>query len=438
MHGVFTYQMDIKKEDRMIDAVSFYYAWKMFRERCVSGHANPRFRKKPMGPSGFIQASIIWKQWSSFCADRKIAWFNARETDVERYLQSIRTRRRPRVTGADGKMSSTDRIKTDSRVTIRRYWRILNDFYAFGLAEHYVQQNPAVEVKPEDGEGTQSTLLSIAEYCQSMELLPVGQGVKASRDRLALLLAARHALTTAEIVSLRLTDVSELPRVHTEAIVAAGASATVKHVPPVLYELALTGSRTTQARTIALDDTTSIAMGQWLKRRPQVSSASLLVGHHGERWTPKDVHYLFSKHLEKCQISVERRTGANTFRNSCILNWLNDKVPLHEIVRRCGLKDATFLRRLACHIRPSIAEVYGCKTAVISPISSGDRGGLENMDLSDDQPVLFKMITRSLAANVGKLSNELSAVWDGTPAHAKELSAKLRHDGPQRPEASAQ
>ncbi|MDO8768678.1 MAG: hypothetical protein Q7K57_08240 [Burkholderiaceae bacterium] len=423
----------------MIDAANFYYAWKMFREQCVSGHLDPKFRRKPMGPSGFTQASIVWKQWSTFCAARNVAWSSARESHVESYLQSISTRRRPRVVGVDGRMTvSPDRIKTDSRVTIRRYWRILNDFYAFGLAEHYVQYNPAFEVKPEDGEGTQSTLLSIAEYCQSMALLPDDTGVMSSRDRLALLLVARHALTTAEIVNLRLSDVSELPRVHHGAAVAAGAPEAVKHVPTALYELALSGGRATQARTIALDDTTSMAMRQWLKMRPHVLSARLLVGHHGRDWTPKGVHILCSDHLEKCQISLERRTGPNTFRNSCILNWLNDKMPMQEIMRRCGFQDATFLRRLACHIRPPIAEAYGCKTAFVSPISSGDQAAVESAELPDDQPVLFKTITRSLAADVGSITEKLSAIWDGTAAHAKELSAKLRHDRLQQSEASAQ
>lgn len=414
----------------MIDAINFFYSWKMFRQQCARDHQDPKFRKKPMGAPGFHQAKTIWTQWSAFCATRNIAWFNAREADVESYLQSIPALRRPRVVDASGRtIISSKGIKTESKVTIRRYWRILNDFYVFGLIENYVQHNPAHKVKPEVGESTQSDLLSISEYCQAMERLPHGACKKSSRDRLALLLVARHALTVGEILGLKLTDVLVLARAPVHLEIVEGAEKALVQAPSAMCALTLKPGFPLQARTVWLDEATSLAMEKWLKLRPQTPSDSLFLGYHGRPWKPRDLHLLFSKHLEICQINSAKKTGPNTFRNSCILHWLNDHVSIEEIMRRCGFRDANFLRRLALHIRPSVAARYGCKTAFSYPIHRANQESMEAQRSSDHPPVLFKAITRDQGIAVGGLVEKLSAVWDGTPRHAKELADELRRAG---------
>ncbi|SFB90139.1 Phage integrase family protein [Polaromonas sp. OV174] len=414
----------------MIDAINFFYSWKIFRQRCVIDHQDPNFRKKPMGTPGFNQAKIIWIQWSAFCAARNITWFEARESDVESYLQSIPARRQPRVVQANGRrIISPSGVKTDSSVTIRRYWRILNDFYVFGLMEHYVTHNPAEKVKPEDGESTQSDLLSISEYCQVMERLPHGACKKSSRDRLAILLIARHALTAGEIVNLKLTDVLVGSRAPVESEVVEGTVNALEQARASMCTLSLRNSRTLLTRVVRLDEATSLAMENCLKLRPQTTSENLFLGHHGRRWIPKDVHLLCSRHLKICQINLGKNTGPNAFRNSCILNWLNDHVPIEEIKHRCGFRDANFLRRLALHIRPSVAIRYGCKTAFPYPIHRANQESMEVQRSPDHPPVLFKAIMRGQQAEAGELVERLSAFWDGTPRHAKELANELRRAG---------
>ena len=43
--------------------------------------------------------------------------------------------------------------------------------------------------------------------------------------------------------------------------------------------------------------------------------------------------------------------GANTLRNTCIAMWFNAGMPLAEIQRRCGFKDASVMSRLGAHLR---------------------------------------------------------------------------------------
>ncbi|MBC7377786.1 MAG: site-specific integrase, partial [Burkholderiaceae bacterium] len=42
--------------------------------------------------------------------------------------------------------------------------------------------------------------------------------------------------------------------------------------------------------------------------------------------------------------------GPNTLRNTCIAGWVNAGVPLLEIQRRCGFKDASVMSRLGAHL----------------------------------------------------------------------------------------
>ncbi len=45
--------------------------------------------------------------------------------------------------------------------------------------------------------------------------------------------------------------------------------------------------------------------------------------------------------------------GSNTLRNTCISGWINQGMPLDEVLRRCGLRDASVLTRLQCHVNPA-------------------------------------------------------------------------------------
>lgn len=415
----------------MIDAITFLNRWKLFRSACTSGDQNPRFRKKPMGNSGFRQMSLVWNKWTAFCAARNINWSEAREADVEGYLQSIKTRGRTMLTADIGDVSvAQGAVKSDSRVTIRRYWRILDELYAFGLEERYIQHNPARRVKPEDGEGVLSEVLSGAEWCRIVERLPNGECEKSRRDRLSLLLIAQWALTTSEIVNLRLTDASVLRGASSDPAVVTDDKNAVSAGISIIYQLHLGGSRDAQTRTIVLDEMTSLAMQRWLQIRPKtpISNKLLLGDRLGCDLTAKILYDLCCAHLKDCEINLDKQRGPNTLRNSCIVNWLNDRMPIQEIMHRCGFQEPNFQRRLLRHLRPGIAEFYAAEASVMrGPVPAVSQRPQERRADVEYMPVLFNEVAKK-NGTIGnsELVDALAAEWDGTPMHAKVLAGAIR------------
>lgn len=53
-----------------------------------------------------------------------------------------------------------------------------------------------------------------------------------------------------------------------------------------------------------------------------------------------------SAHLDAQQIKELAHIGPNVLRNACILDWLSKDVPVDEVRRRAGVKDARSLHRL--------------------------------------------------------------------------------------------
>ena len=87
------------------------------------------------------------------------------------------------------------------------------------------------------------------------------------------------------------------------------------------------------------------------KARP---AARLIVGSvQSAAITPKGLYNLCQAHMARCLVGLDiAQMGPNTLRNTCISGWLNQGVPLGEILRRCGLKDEQVLIRLQKHLHP--------------------------------------------------------------------------------------
>ena len=125
-------------------------------------------------------------------------------------------------------------------------------------------------------------------------------------------------------------------------------------------------------RTLVLDPETSRALHAWLAVRqvglPALHPGSnLFVGDHiGRSIAPNGLYNICQAHLARC---LEEKSfldapnpmalldpgalahmGPNTLRNTCIAGWFNAGVPLQEIQRRCGFKDASVMSRLGAHL----------------------------------------------------------------------------------------
>ena len=169
----------------LLAGMDFFQAWK--QARLLDTH------RKPMGDTGLGQAEFIWRKWLGFCSVRQIDWQAAGSGDVQAFAGDIS----PRKPGTP----------CVSPVTLRRYWRILNDLYAHAVLSGSLAHNPAAEVMPATSEKTSSLALPPHMWALLQEGLSGGYQFKARRNRLVLLLMMRCALTVTEIISLTLGSV---------------------------------------------------------------------------------------------------------------------------------------------------------------------------------------------------------------------------------------
>lgn len=330
-----------------LDGMAFFEAWQS--SRLLDTH------RKPMGASGLVQARLVWRKWLAFCFGRDVVWQTASPGDVQAFASDIS----PRKPGAPAV----------SPVTLRRYWRILNDLYAHALLNGTVARNPAADVMPVISEKTSSLALPPHLWALLHEGLSGGDDFKARRNRLVLLLMMRCALTVTEIIGLRIDSVqmhegtpeqvaerlalADLPLLQPESPVWAPLTSCL--VPA--YTLQLAGARLAQTRQLVLDTRTGAALHDWLevRRMGEASPAArLIVGSvQGAAITPKGLYNLCQAHMARCLVGLDiAQMGPNTLRNTCISGWLNQGVPLGEILRRCGLKDEQVLIRLQKHLHP--------------------------------------------------------------------------------------
>jgi len=330
------------------DGMGFFDAWK--KARLLDA------QRKPMGPAGLGQAQFVWRKWLAFCAGIGIDWQCAAPADVQAFAGDIA----PRKPGTP----------CVSPVTLRRYWRILNDLYAYAVLTELVECNPCAEVMPPVSEKTSSLALPPHLWALLQEGLPGGFSCKARRNRLVLLLMMRCALTVTEIIGLTIGSAKlheEVPELVPERLALAGLALLqpesafwAPRLAPPAYILQLSGTRPAQTRQLVLDARTSAALHDWLEVR-QLAKAGpaerLVVGNvQGAAITPKGLYNLCQAHMARCLVGIDiAQMGPNTLRNTCIALWLNQGVPLAEILRRCGLKDEQLLIRLQKHLNPALA-----------------------------------------------------------------------------------
>ena len=324
-----------------LSGVAFFEAWKQVRRLDTN--------RKPIGEPGLGQADLVWRKWLSFCHLREIQWQAASPDDVQAFAGDIS----PRKPG----------VPCVSPVTLRRYWRILNDLYAHAWLTGAVAHNPAASVMPAISEKTSSLALPPHLWALLQEGLRDGFDDKARRNRLVLLLMMRCALTVTEIIGLTLGSVQvndgtsdEIAQRQPDSpFWAPLASSTL--VP--VYTLQLSGARPVQTRQLVIDSRTRAALHDWLEVRKLGHAGSadrLIVGSvKGAAITPKGLYNLCQVHMARCLVGYDiAQMGPNTLRNTCISLWLNQGVPLNEILRRCGLKDEQVLIRLQRHLNPVV------------------------------------------------------------------------------------
>lgn len=328
------------------DPAVFFASWKTARL--------DRSDLKPMGAAGLTQTLLVWRHWLAFCQTSAITWDTACSLDIVRFCQAI------------GPRSKT---KKTSPVTLRRYWRVLRDLYAHALEQNLIEVNPADGAQPVATERVPSLALSGPMWTALQEGLykdfPGDDDFKARRNRLALLLMMNAALTVREIVDLKMDCAQTCPLRTAEMCADSEPTDT-------LYMLRVQKAGGKYERILQLDMATSTALHAWLGVRAVGlsgihSGSSLIVGDRiGRSIAPNGLYNICQAHLARClveegllvaptpNITVDpgalAHMGPNTLRNTCIAAWFNAGMPLQEIQRRCGFKDASVMSRLGAHL----------------------------------------------------------------------------------------
>ena len=331
--------------------MAFFAAWKA--ARLADTH------RKPMGASGLAQAEFVWRKWLDFCALCSCSWDAAGPLDVQAFAGAVSPR----------KLTTSAQV---SPVTLRRYWRILNDLYAYAVLSHTLAENPCVEVMPAISERTASLALPPHLWALLQENLPGGHSFQARRNRLVLLLMMRCALTVTELLGLTLGCVqahegtpeqvarrlglASFPLFEPES---AFLAPTAVHPAGLTYTLALSGSRPVQTRCLVLDARTSSALHDWMEVRTIGKAGAddrLLIGAaKSSALSSKGLYKISRSHMAQSLGGIEiDQMGPNTLRNTCISVWFSQGMALDEVLRRCGLKDPGVLIRLQRHVNPVV------------------------------------------------------------------------------------
>jgi site-specific recombinase XerD len=331
-----------------MDGLTFFDDWKAVRLADTV--------RKPMGDSGLKQAALVWNKWLLYCHGKKLAWKEVVPGDVFGFVEQIAPR-----TNRDNRKVSV--------VSQKRYCRIVRDLYAHAVLSGILEENPATEAMPTESERTPSMALTPNMWLMLQECLPSGHTYKERRNRLALLLIMRCALTVTEIISLQINSAEAhdgTPEQVSERLALAGLPLLQPESPfwdPLekhpIYALQIGGPRSKQTRRLILDRRTSKAVHDWMEVRNLSGTSSnsrLLLGDsYGVEITAKGLYNICQAHIEKGLTGVTLlHAGPNTLRNTCISIWLNQGTPVGEVMRRCGLKDAGILTRLGDHINPTV------------------------------------------------------------------------------------
>ena len=257
---------------------------------------------------------------------------------VERFLRDA-------VSPSSARKSRTTPI---SPVTRQRYLRLLSWIYQDAVNAGMAAHNPArtllegvLPLGDVDGQ-----VFNRVQWQWIHNAFPDANDRWSVRDRAILLLLTEQGLTTGEICSL---DINSL-------------KLTLK--PPLLE---LSGRRHAQQRTLYLGDDESSALRQWMLERSTVSvrnpahAQSLFVTKKGYPMSPRALFHLAAKTITRAFVAngveVPNHIGPATLRNTRIVMWLNDGVPVEKVLAMSGYKDFRSLRCLRSHVHSPLAKL---------------------------------------------------------------------------------
>lgn len=296
----------------------------------------------------------VWKSWVQWLTSPRTgsdgaalpahapAWTLATAAHVMRFLeQGVE----PAASARRGKTAPI------SEITRRRYWRLLQQVYQHAVEKGLIDRNPVVagpDVKAPPQEVSQGLVLNEYQWEAVAAAKPRGLSKWDVRDRAILSLLMDGALSTAEIGALRMHHVGE-------------------HFTNVTLSIPQVGKRHAQERVLVLETEASHDLRHWLDIRrtltphPATDPALVFLTNRGRPIGMRILFYLVSQTLisgfKQRGFDLPQHIGPHVLRNTRIVMWIRDGVPVDEVCRRAGLKDFRSLHGLRAHINPALFRV---------------------------------------------------------------------------------
>lgn len=294
----------------------------------------------------------IWKAWVQWLTTPSVVptgdagpalancWTQAQPGHVMRYLDE----------GVEAAASARrGKSAPISEITRRRYWRVLQQIYAHAVNQHIIAINPVMSAADvtqppqEDSEG----LVLLGPLWQAVSMaIPRGTSRWDKRDRAILSVLMDAGLTTSELADIRLQQVGER----------------MNEIP-----IRIVGPRGAQNRDVRLGTDASIELRQWMEERlritphPATDPELVFITNQGRPMSGRTLFRLVSTTVTRGMhdggFPMPQHIGPQVLRNSRIVTWLNEGVPVEEVCQRAGFKDYRSLRGLRRHINPGVLPV---------------------------------------------------------------------------------
>lgn len=323
-----------------VDALAHFEDW--LTSRGQADRASERLSRRAAAPYRYVWGAWVkWLTSARFTPDgapkppHADVWTAATSAHVAKYLdQGIET-------SASARRGKSAPV---SEITQRRYWRVLQQIYQHAVNKGIIERNPVMagpDVQPPPQEESEGLVLLGRQWQAVALAVPRGSSRWDVRDRAILNLIMDTGLTTGEIAALRLHQVGH-------------------HLRNVT--LKMDGKRAAQERTLVLGTGAGIEMRHWVELRrsmkvlPSTDPGLVFVTNRGGPMSGRTLFGLvsstISKGLRDGGFALPQHIGPHVLRNSRIVMWINEGMPVDEACRRAGFKDMRSLRGLRRHIDP--------------------------------------------------------------------------------------
>lgn len=228
-------------------------------------------------------------------------------------------------------------------VTRRRYWRVLDRVYEHGMLNGWASANPAQEVahteRPAQENPTGAILSPRMRHALETGIGDASDPLHA-RNKALMLMLMQLGPTSQELCDLQLQDL-------------------------VCGTVNFTGPRAAQNRSLPISDELAKALSDYLAQRDWIGTSNksdfLFVSQAEPRMTAQTVQRVTRKYLtytaHKAALPVPVQLGPHILRNTAILQWLLEGIPMLVVLQQAGLKSPKALVHLRQHLPSRIRSI---------------------------------------------------------------------------------